>query len=523
MTSNVVRARAGTSHLALLAKAFAAFAHRTAFDQFGQQVTYAAVEDLIGALTRRLDAAGAPDASVAVLSTNRYEAWCVQIAVHAVGGRYVPLSGLSSLRDHVHICNDAQVSLLVVDPVLAERAQGIVDEVATVKQLFTLGPCAVGDDLLAAAAIEAPGGPLDPEAVDPERVCSLVYTSGTTGEPKGVMHTPTSLANGALELLSGGELPDRVTYLACAPITHAAGMFVIPTFALGGTVVIQSRFEPAEVLEVADAKEINCTFLVPAMIHALVEAQSSRAARPTHVQRIFYGGSPISPAALHAAIAAFGQVFSQVFGQTECLSGMMMTETEHDTTIPGRLASCGRAMPGVEIALLDDDLREVPNGDVGEICLRSRSAMAGYWNQPDATERAFAGGWLHTGDLGTIDEAGFITIVDRKKDMVISGGVNVYPRAIEDVLAEHPSVAMAAVFGVPDDKWGEAVQAVVVPRSDAAIDPEELREFVRERKGPVSVPKRIEILDALPLTPVGKVDKKALRAPHWVGHDRSVS
>jgi fatty-acyl-CoA synthase len=201
----------------------------------------------------------------------------------------------------------------------------------------------------------------------------------------------------------------------------------------------------------------------------------------------------------------------------------VLKKGEHDVGDMARLATCGRPVPWLHVALLDDELNEVPDGEPGEICVRGPLVMKGYLNKPDQTAEAFRGGWLHTGDVARKDPQGFLTIVDRKKDMIVSGGFNVFPREVEDVLATHPAVAQAAVIGVPDEKWGEAVKAVVVRRPGAQVTADELAALVRDRKGAVHAPKSVDFVDAIPVSPLGKADKKALRAQYWSGTDRGVN
>jgi fatty-acyl-CoA synthase len=233
------------------------------------------------------------------------------------------------------------------------------------------------------------------------------------------------------------------------------------------------------------------------------------------LETVFYGASAISPARLREAIAKFGPIFFQFYGQVEApMTIAVLRRAEHDITNPARLASCGRPVPWVDVALLDDTLREVPEGEPGEICVRGPLVMAGYFNRAELTAEALAGGWLHTGDVAVRDADGFLRIVDRKKDMIVTGGFNVYPREIEDVLSHHPAVSSCAVIGIPDEHWGEAVKAVVVLRNGAVADADELKAFVRERKGSVQTPKSVEFVAAIPLTPVGKPDKKLLRAQY---------
>ncbi|MDQ8034573.1 MAG: AMP-binding protein, partial [Bordetella sp.] len=240
------------------------------------------------------------------------------------------------------------------------------------------------------------------------------------------------------------------------------------------------------------------------------------------LELVVYAGSVIAPDRLRQAIRRIGPVFSQVYAQTECTPIAILRRGDHDLDDPSSLAACGYPMATAEIAILDDDNQPVAVGEVGEICVRSPSVMQGYLEQPEATRQALAGGWLHTGDIGFADARGRLSIVDRKKDMIVSGGSNVYPREVEDVLAAHAAVASAAVIGVPHATWGEAVAAFVVLRDGAQADAAELIAYVRERKGPLMAPKQVVFADALPTTPFGKIDKKQLRAPYWEQETRRI-
>jgi fatty-acyl-CoA synthase len=236
-----------------------------------------------------------------------------------------------------------------------------------------------------------------------------------------------------------------------------------------------------------------------------------------------YGASPMSPVRLAEAHERIGRVFTQLYAQTECPAGTSLLRSEHDPEgRPGLLSSCGQPMVGGDLRLLDDAGLDVGPGEVGEICLRSRAMMSGYWKRPDLTAETIRDGWVHTKDMARRDDEGYVYIVDRKHDMIISGGFNVYPKEVEDVLTGDPDVAAAAVIGIPDDRWGEAVTAVVVARPGAELDTTRLIALVKAKKGAHQAPKTVEVVDSLPLTPVGKVDKKALRARYWSGETRAV-
>jgi fatty-acyl-CoA synthase len=284
-------------------------------------------------------------------------------------------------------------------------------------------------------------------------------------------------------------------------------------------------FDAQRFFELVERHRVTCTFLVPTMIYVLLDHPGIAAADLSSLELVIYGASPMSPARLAEGMRRLGPVFMQLYGQSEAPNCITVLHSyEHDPERhPERLASCGTPVGTSQVRLLDEAGRQVPVGEVGEICVRGPLVMQGYWNKPEETAKALRHGWLYTGDMARCDADGFIYIVDRSKDMIISGGFNVFPREVEDVLTRHPAVAAAAVIGVPDPKWGEAVKAVVVLKPGASAQPEELIALVREHKGPVQAPKSVEFVDALPVTGLGKPDKKALRANYWVGQARGVA
>jgi fatty-acyl-CoA synthase len=299
---------------------------------------------------------------------------------------------------------------------------------------------------------------------------------------------------------------------------------LVPILLRGGTVVLQAGFKAADFLAAIEHHRVTATFLVPTMIYMLLEEQRKANADLSSLETVIYGGAPISPARLAEAVQAFGPIFQQIYSQSEAPNcATVLRRHEHDPARPERLVSCGRPMAGVTVQTLDEDGRVVPPGTVGEICFRGPSIMTGYWRKPQETAEAFKGGWLHTGDLAHRDADGLIYIVDRRKDMIVTGGFNIYPREVEDVLTAHPAIAQAAVIGVPDGKWGEAVKAVVVTRDGAAVSEGELMALVREKKGSVAAPKSVDFVARIPLTSLGKPDKKAVRALYWSAEGRQVN
>jgi len=501
------------------------FPDRVAFRQDGTELTYRQVEDTLARWVAVLRERGLrPGEGVGLLSPNRPEAWLAQVAPALAGGRYTALHPLGSLADHLHACNEAELRFLLVDPAYGERAAQLLESSAAVESVFTFGPAEVGRDIQELAASVALDGRLGPGPHGADDVGYLLYTGGTTGVPKAATLTNRAVVAHYYGTALGWDLPERPRYLAVGPISHAAGMLVMPTLLSGGTVILQRRFDPAAWLQAIAAERVNLSLLVPTMIYVLLDDPQLDRTDLSSLETVIYGASPISPGRLAEAIERIGPVFCQIYGQTESAGqGTSLWRAEHDPSDVRALASCGRAMPFSRVAVLDDDGRPAPDGAPGELCIQGPSVMQGYWKQPDLTASTLVGGWLRTGDICVRDGGGLFSIVDRKKDMIVSGGFNVFPREVEDVLADHPALSAVAVIGVPDEKWGEAVKALVVLRPGARVEPAELIELVKERKGAVYAPKTIEFLDNLPLTPVGKADKKVLRARYWAGRDRQVS
>jgi fatty-acyl-CoA synthase len=325
-------------------------------------------------------------------------------------------------------------------------------------------------------------------------------------------------------MLTEWEWPDEPRFLMCTPLSHAGAAFFIPVLLLGGSLVVLPYFEPGLVLETIERERITATMVVPTMLYMLMDHPDFATRDLSSLETVYYGAAAMSPTRLAEAIDKLGPIFFQYYGQAEApMTICVLRKDEHDVARPERLATCGRPVPWVHVALLDDFGNEVPRGEPGEICVRGPLVMQGYWNKPEQTAEAFAGGWLHTGDIAREDDEGYYTIVDRKKDMIVSGGFNVFPREVEDVISSHPSVAAVAVIGVPDDRWGEAVKAVVVPRPGAEIVADELIELVKRAKGSVHAPKSVDVAESIPLSPLGKPDKKALRAQYWQDADRLVN
>ncbi|MEB3968697.1 fatty-acid--CoA ligase FadD8 [Mycobacterium ulcerans] len=471
--------------------------------------------------------------TVGLLSLNRPEVLMILGASQARGYRRTALHPLGSLDDHAYVLYDAGASALIIDPnpMFVERALGLLEKVDSLEQVLTIGPVpeALEDravDLSAEAAKYQPK-PLVVADLPPNHIGGLTYTGGTTGKPKRVIGTAGNITAMTSIQLAEWEWPEHPRFLMCTPLSHAGAAFFTPTLVKGGEMIVLAKFDPGEVLRVIEEQRITATMLVPSMLYALMDHPDPHTRDLSSLETVYYGASAINPVRLAEAIDRFGPIFAQYYGQSE--APMVITylpKADHDEK---RLTSCGRPTLFARVALLGEDGKPVPQGEPGEICVSGPLLAGGYWNKPDDTAQTFRDGWLHTGDMAREDEDGFYFIVDRVKDMIVTGGFNVFPREVEDVVAEHSAVAQVCVVGAPDEKWGEAVTAVVVLRADAARDDAaietmtaEIQAAVKQRKGSVQSPKQVVVVDSLPLTGLGKPDKKAVRARFWEGAGRAV-
>jgi len=377
-------------------------------------------------------------------------------------------------------------------------------------RLLAIGPSGLAEDIRAIGARFA-AGPLVAPVVAGGDVTRLGYSGGTTGKPKAIPSVQRSGFLCGLHMQAVWEWPEVPHILSCAPLTHAGGAMFMPALLRGGTFLVLPKFDPVQVMETIERERINCMMLVPTMIYALLDHPRFGEFNLSSLETVFYGASAIIPARLKEAIERIGPVFAQFYGQAE--APMVLTylrKRDHDVNDMRRLASCGLPSPWVRLDLHDAAGNPVAEGEPGEIVVQGPLVMDGY-RDAELTAEAFKGGWLHTGDVAVRDPGGFLRIVDRTKDMIVTGGFNVWPRDIEIVIAEDEGVAEVAVIGVPDAKWGEAVRAYVVAKTGRTVDAGALIAAVAARKGAYQAPKSVVVIEAIPQTPVGKPDKKALR------------
>ena len=366
--------------------------------------------------------------------------------------------------------------------------------------------------------------------VDMDDVVILSSTGGTTGAPKGVMNTHRSTQTFCAHFMIGCPYPAGVkpVNLAAAPITHTAGLLALPCTARGGTVVVLTKPDPAQLLGAIQKYRVTELFLPPTVIYRLLDIPDLRTkADFSSLEYFLYGAAPMSVEKLKLAIDVFGPVMMGGYGQTEAPTSIsFLTPGEHfvsgELAPDERLASVGRPNPLVRVEIMNGLDEILGPGETGEICVRGDLVMKGYYKAPEQTAATIVDGWLHTGDIGHLDSDGYLHITDRKKDMIISGGFNVYPSEVEQVIWSHPAVQDCAVIGVPDAQWGEAVKAVVELNAGQRVSADELIALCKDRLGSVKAPKTVEFVDSLPRSPVGKVLKKDLRATYWQGVDRKI-
>ena len=509
----------------LIINAIARYGDRPAIADGSLRWSYRELGDAVGRfITLFRDCGLAKGSALSILSSNRAESWAAICAATVMGMRYTPLHPMAAEDDHAFIIEDAEIDALIVEGgKFGARGEAIRARVPGLKHLLSFGPVNGARDLLDGFAAVQPA-PLIDDSVTSD-IAWLAYTGGTTGRSKGVMIPHRALTTMAVILYSDWDWPADIRYLAATPISHAAGVTVYPVMMRGGFTRLVQGFEVESYCRVIAEDKITAVFLVPTLIYALIDAPQVRARHDlSSLDMIVYGAAPMSPDRLREGIKIFGNVFVQLYGQTEapqCIT--TMRKVDHDDSKPGRLGSCGRPSPLLDVKLFDSEMREVGTGEPGEICVRGTLVMDGYWKRPEATAEAFRGGLLHTGDVAVKDADGYLYIVDRTKDMIISGGFNIYPREVEDALMAHHAVASAAVIGVPDDKWGEAVKAFVVLKPGANNDAAELQAHVKEKRGAPWSPKSIDFVEAIPVTGLGKIDRKVLRAPYWEGRNRGVA
>ena len=488
----------------------------------GRETSYGELDERASRIANGLIALGLrPGARVALLAKNTDLFFELHQGCAKADVVLVPVNFRLAAPEVAYVVNDAQAELFVVGPDFHALAAQIAPQLGAVRRFMSFGPHAEWPDFSVwrdAQSADDPG-----LIVSPDAVTMQMYTSGTTGHPKGAQLTHRNfLALFETASRDWGRWSADDVLMVAMPLFHVAGgewgqlgLFV------GAKSVVMPEVDPAAILRTIAEQRVTKSLFVPAVLLFLVQHPDCAKTDFSSLDAIFYGASPIPLDLQKRAAAAFGCGFAQLYGATETTGAITyLAPAEHDGE---RMKSCGRAIASAEIRVVGADGADCAPGEVGEVICRSPQNMVGYWNLPDANARTIRGEWLHTGDAGWLDADGYLYIHDRMKDMIVSGGENVYPAEVESAIFGCPGVADVAVIGVPDEQWGEAVKAIVVRAAGSRIAAEEVIAFARERIAGYKLPKSVDFLYALPRNPSGKILKRELRRPYWEGRERQVN
>ena len=496
--------------------------------QEGVTTTYGEMDRLANRLANGLLSLGIGKGErVCILGENSREHIALFEAACKVGAVTVSLNYRLAPAELAFIINDAQSRvLLMLDSGFSDTLDKLRGDLPQDFNLLTRGlPDSLDWDSFIAGQSDAHPG-VDVQPTDP---FFQLYTSGTTGNPKGVVSTHANFVAEAMmntTFIPHRPNPDSAD-IVCAPMFHVggAGSSLVSIYA-GSEILLHKAFDPAQVVSDIENFPVSSVFLVPAMMMAVLQLPDIESRDFSGLKQVYYGASPISESVLRRAMEVFEADFVQMYGMTEtCGTVVNLSPADHMKALAGRpelLLSCGRPSVGVQARIMTPEGKECPRGEVGEIWILSDSNMVGYYNLPEATASSLTDGWVHTGDAGYMDEEGYIFLKDRIKDMVVSGGENIYPVEVENAIAHHPSVADVAVIGVPDDKFGEALLAFVVVNSGASLELDEMIDFCRERIAGYKIPRKLELIEEMPRNPSGKILKKELRKPYWEGVERRI-
>jgi acyl-CoA synthetase (AMP-forming)/AMP-acid ligase II len=492
-------------------------------------ITFAQLDERSNRLANALVGLGARKGDrIAVQAWNCPQLIELECALYKAGLVKVALNARLSAAETLETIDNAQARMVLAGPQHVAAIDALRPQLQSVERFIAIDGDSAGflqyEDLLERAVSINPD--VDMQASD---LAVLHFTSGSTGKLKAAMQTVGNRM-ASLRKVVMGRMPARPgDVLALAgPITHASGMFIQPFLSQGGTILLHDRFEPDAYLASLERHRVRAAFLVPTMINMLVKHPRIEAHDLSSLRYMSYGGAPIAPTLVKDAWQAIGPVLSQGYGAGETTGGLVtLSVDDHKLAIEGGqehlLASCGRPFGESVVRVVDEEGRELPAGEVGEIVIAGPDVFAGYWREPELTAAALVNGRLHTGDLARADERGYLYIVDRKKEMIISGGFNVYPTEIEQALYCHPAIYEACVIGVPDENWGEAIKAVVVLRDDRKASAEELIEHCRGLLADFKKPRSVEFVSELPKNGNGKMARKDVKERYWRGQQRRVA
>ena len=502
-----------------------------AVEFMGQKYNWSETADRVRRMAGGLETIGlGKNDHVAILSLNSNLYFEALFAIPQIGARMVPLNIRWAAPEFVYSLTDSASKALLFDKTFMPLVEKLRAENLPVEHYLYMGPADGCPDW--AESLEALLQGAEPKADflhSDDHLAGIFYTGGTTGFPKGVMLDHTALFTSGVSIAAASPADENCTILHAAPMFHMADLATIFMFTvLGGRQVIIPAFDPELVMNTIAEAGITDALMVPAMIQMVFDHPKFDAAKLANIKRILYGASPMPEGLLRRALKAVdGLEMMQAYGQTELapIATILLPE-EHvlEGERSKQLRSAGRAGYSMHIKIVNDEHQPLPQGEIGEICCTGPNTMQGYWNKPEQTASTLIDGWVHTGDAGYLDENGFLYIVDRVKDMIVTGGENVYSAEVESVVSNHPSVAQVAVVGIPSDEWGEAVHAIVISAKDAKQDAQAIIDHCKANIAGYKCPKSVEFrTEPLPLSGAGKVLKRELRAPYWEGRDRQVN
>lgn len=473
-------------------------------------------------IANRLLAEGFAGGKGAVWAGNDVKSWLCTLGLWRANMAWIPVNARRSLEDTLHILRSFDCEILFYQGVFSEQINAVRDQLPAIKQWVCIDGDGDSNDLVLDQWLQGASEQAPAITVDPDDVVMLSPTGGTTGLPKGVMNTHRSAQTFVAHFMMACHYAGNTSpvNLAAAPMTHTAGLLSLPCTARGGTVVVLEKPDAGPLLGAIVEHRVSEFFLPPTVIYRLLDIPGIAKLDFSSLRYFMYGAAPMSVDKLKKAIEVFGPVMTGGYGQTEAPASIaFLTPAEHfesgELASDDRLSSVGRPNPLIRVEIFDDNNRILPQGESGEICVRGDLLMKGYYKAQQKTAETLIDGWLHTGDIGHLDSEGYLHITDRKKDLIISGGFNVYPSEVEQVIWGHPAVQDCAVIGVPDAQWGESVKAVIELSAGQTATEADIIALCKDRLGSVKAPKSVEIVDSLPRSAVGKVLKKDLRERYW--------
>lgn len=507
------------------------YAERPAIHFHDHSVTYGELGDRADALATALyDLGLGKDDRVGFMMSNRPEYFVSNLAVPQAGGIWVPLNDMLAPADMSYMLSDSRARFVIVGPNFVDALEEIEAALPLLDHVILLEDADPNiEDVTLHSYQELVSEYQRPPDIEnePSDVVAQYYTGGTTGRPKGVLHTHQNFVINLYSHVMELDIQEE-RMLLMTPLAHSAGLFALSGFLQGSTILIRQEFSPDDALDLIESEDVTWTFMVPTMIYRVLDHPKLEKTNLDTLETLTYGAAPMTPERIREGLDAFGPIFQQFYGQTEIPNVIStLSKDDHvravDQDLTEILGSAGRPVAMADVKIVDVETGETATrGDDGEILVRAPYTMSRYFNRPQKNKEVFEGEWLRTGDIGRIVEDGFVTLLDRESDLIITGGMNVYSTEVESVIEEHEGVVQSAVIGVPHDDWGEAVHATVVPYQSDDVSEADILDFCRSRLADYKQPKSVEFVETLPETPYGKIDKKAIREPHWEDETRDI-